>query len=180
MWEPQPLTPLWAFTACYRDSFTFYFSLVKYIALTVLRLFLWDSGYGYMGVNVEMCAHNLNISSPWSTYWNVRYELQSICTTDVSAFHQNTGHDYEANLSSLSCCCLNVGLLLRIFTSWYCAFSTRITAFGSRFGMTSHLDIFHNSLSSWYYDNLLCFHQLCILPHTIRNTSIFPAGMHYN
>jgi hypothetical protein len=22
MWEPQPLTPLWAFTACYRDSFT--------------------------------------------------------------------------------------------------------------------------------------------------------------
>jgi hypothetical protein len=24
MWEPQPLTPLWAFTACYRDSFTFY------------------------------------------------------------------------------------------------------------------------------------------------------------
>jgi hypothetical protein len=23
MWEPRPLTPLWAFTACYRDSFTF-------------------------------------------------------------------------------------------------------------------------------------------------------------
>jgi hypothetical protein len=22
MWEPRPLTPLWAFTACYRDSFT--------------------------------------------------------------------------------------------------------------------------------------------------------------
>jgi hypothetical protein len=21
MWEPQPLTPLWAFAACYRDSF---------------------------------------------------------------------------------------------------------------------------------------------------------------
>jgi hypothetical protein len=25
MWEPRPLTPLWAFTACYRDSFTFFF-----------------------------------------------------------------------------------------------------------------------------------------------------------
>jgi hypothetical protein len=24
MWEPRPLTPLWAFTARYRDSFTFY------------------------------------------------------------------------------------------------------------------------------------------------------------
>jgi hypothetical protein len=22
MWEPQPLTTLWAFIACYRDSFT--------------------------------------------------------------------------------------------------------------------------------------------------------------
>jgi hypothetical protein len=29
MWEPRPLIPLWAFTACYRDSFTllFYFLL---------------------------------------------------------------------------------------------------------------------------------------------------------
>jgi hypothetical protein len=24
MWEPLPLTPLWAFTACYRDRFTFF------------------------------------------------------------------------------------------------------------------------------------------------------------
>jgi hypothetical protein len=23
MWDPRPLTTLWAFTACYRDSFTF-------------------------------------------------------------------------------------------------------------------------------------------------------------
>jgi hypothetical protein len=25
MWDPQRLTTLWAFTACYRDSFTFFF-----------------------------------------------------------------------------------------------------------------------------------------------------------
>jgi hypothetical protein len=24
MWDPQRLTTLWAFTACYRDSFSFY------------------------------------------------------------------------------------------------------------------------------------------------------------
>jgi hypothetical protein len=24
IWEPRPLTPVWAFRACYRDSFTFY------------------------------------------------------------------------------------------------------------------------------------------------------------
>jgi hypothetical protein len=30
MWGPQRLTTLWAFTACYRDSFTFtYFTLTK-------------------------------------------------------------------------------------------------------------------------------------------------------
>jgi hypothetical protein len=28
MWEPQPLTTLWAFTACYRDSFTFFLPYV--------------------------------------------------------------------------------------------------------------------------------------------------------
>jgi hypothetical protein len=25
LWEPRPLTPLWAFTACYRDSFTYFY-----------------------------------------------------------------------------------------------------------------------------------------------------------
>jgi hypothetical protein len=25
MWEPRPLTTLWAVTACYRDSFTFFY-----------------------------------------------------------------------------------------------------------------------------------------------------------
>jgi hypothetical protein len=29
MWEPRPLTPLWAFTACYRDSFTLLFTLLN-------------------------------------------------------------------------------------------------------------------------------------------------------
>jgi hypothetical protein len=27
MWEPRPLTTLWAFTACYRDSFALLFIL---------------------------------------------------------------------------------------------------------------------------------------------------------
>jgi hypothetical protein len=28
MWEPRRLTTLWAFTACYRDSFTFLYSFL--------------------------------------------------------------------------------------------------------------------------------------------------------
>jgi hypothetical protein len=29
MWEPRRLTTLWPFTACYRDSFTFFYLLLK-------------------------------------------------------------------------------------------------------------------------------------------------------
>jgi hypothetical protein len=29
MWEPRPLTPLWAFMACYRDSFTFFLTFTR-------------------------------------------------------------------------------------------------------------------------------------------------------
>jgi hypothetical protein len=28
MWDPQRLTTLWASTACYKDSFTFYFTIL--------------------------------------------------------------------------------------------------------------------------------------------------------
>jgi hypothetical protein len=31
MWEPQPLITLWAFTACYWDSFTFYLTVNYYV-----------------------------------------------------------------------------------------------------------------------------------------------------
>jgi hypothetical protein len=30
MWEPQPLTTLWAFTACYRDNFIFTFYILHF------------------------------------------------------------------------------------------------------------------------------------------------------
>jgi hypothetical protein len=31
MWEPRPLTPLWAFKACYRESFTFTLSNTPFL-----------------------------------------------------------------------------------------------------------------------------------------------------
>jgi hypothetical protein len=37
MWEPRRLTTLWAFTACYRDSFAFCFYLNK-VNITVKRV----------------------------------------------------------------------------------------------------------------------------------------------
>jgi hypothetical protein len=47
MWEPRPLTPLWAFTACYRDSFTFGSNNKSSELLLLLLLFKsWDSAVG--------------------------------------------------------------------------------------------------------------------------------------
>jgi hypothetical protein len=41
MWEPRPLTPLWAFTACYRDSFTFYLRLVLPSSFILCTFYSW-------------------------------------------------------------------------------------------------------------------------------------------
>jgi hypothetical protein len=42
MWQPQRLTTLWAFTACYRDSFTFFYCVYEislfYSVTTIGRL----------------------------------------------------------------------------------------------------------------------------------------------
>jgi hypothetical protein len=40
MWEPRRLTTLWAFTACYMDSFTFFFLLVLKSAVFFLKVVL--------------------------------------------------------------------------------------------------------------------------------------------
>jgi hypothetical protein len=37
MWEPRRLTTLWTSTACYRDSFTFFFSLTAFHSSIVIR-----------------------------------------------------------------------------------------------------------------------------------------------
>jgi hypothetical protein len=40
MWEPRRLTTLWAFTACYRDSFTFSLHKLLYMFRLVLAFYL--------------------------------------------------------------------------------------------------------------------------------------------
>jgi hypothetical protein len=60
MWEPRPLTPLWAFTACYRDSFTFFFylylislfSLVDCAKTAVLKNTFYMVGQGALGISL--------------------------------------------------------------------------------------------------------------------------------
>jgi hypothetical protein len=51
MWEPRPLTTLWATLACYRNSFTF---LPRHVRVSKWGL-LFDEG----GVGLSMCALRL-------------------------------------------------------------------------------------------------------------------------
>jgi hypothetical protein len=45
MWEPRRVTTLWAFTACYRDSFTFLlFTLILICTRNILGIFLGVKG----------------------------------------------------------------------------------------------------------------------------------------
>jgi hypothetical protein len=45
MWEPQPLTTLWAFTACYRDNATFFITVII-IIIFITRI------YEYVCMNI--------------------------------------------------------------------------------------------------------------------------------
>jgi hypothetical protein len=53
MWEPQCLTTLWAFTACYRDSFT-----VLLMISTCVQSCMWD--YHWAGLQTFTCT------GPWA------------------------------------------------------------------------------------------------------------------
>jgi hypothetical protein len=41
MWDPRPVTTLWAFTACYRDSFTFTFIHLSVNDIVCLIFFIY-------------------------------------------------------------------------------------------------------------------------------------------
>jgi hypothetical protein len=48
MWEPQPLTPLWAFTACYRDSFA-----LPHLTQLTVKSYKWDASHRLRNICLE-------------------------------------------------------------------------------------------------------------------------------
>jgi hypothetical protein len=50
MWDPQRLTTLWAFTACYRDSFTFIFT---YVLIITGAIFIGFSLQGKLNAAID-------------------------------------------------------------------------------------------------------------------------------
>jgi hypothetical protein len=68
MWEPRRLTTLWPFTACYRDSFTFYIFILKgkysKTALTVKNYFtsLYKMNAQWRGHVYDYCLESTRYS----------------------------------------------------------------------------------------------------------------------
>jgi hypothetical protein len=77
MWDPQHLTPLWAFTACYRDSFTFY------------HLFYNVGGYRVLIINHTAAVIQWNVALPEAlvdsqTFYNFYKNLLFIALFRIS------------------------------------------------------------------------------------------------
>jgi hypothetical protein len=85
MWEPRLLTTLWAFTACYRDSFIFYL-----ILLSGSRLCIYDRMVNECGALVDAKQMQIFNCSNLSTdrysdkaYAEVRKRKQLLCCNIV-------------------------------------------------------------------------------------------------
>jgi hypothetical protein len=70
MWEPRRLTPLWAFTACYRDSFTF--TSECNLVITYWRLQTQRSGY-ILGYTWQIQLRR-NVQRKENIHWSLNFK----------------------------------------------------------------------------------------------------------
>jgi hypothetical protein len=80
MWEPRRLTTLWAFTACYKDNFTFFLITLDYLFL------------GCDAVYILVWVTFLLSRCPDYTVVLRRYALMSSRKRRVIRVHYNMGH----------------------------------------------------------------------------------------
>jgi hypothetical protein len=66
MWEPRRLTTLWAFTACYRDSFTVFNRLSRYIWNTRLERY---SLANLLGPRLQYCDFPISFTRMSKVNW---------------------------------------------------------------------------------------------------------------
>jgi hypothetical protein len=103
MWEPRPLTPLWAFTACYRDSFT----LVS-IVMANIKFFFVGS---HLKLNAKIASV---VRGCVSLLYNTRAHYQWCKNSDpmilygsfehIYHYHANTAVQGQRNLPGLCWC----------------------------------------------------------------------------
>jgi hypothetical protein len=70
MWDPQRLTTLWAFTACYRDSFTFFTFIVKVLLKTNLRACVLEGQFSSIRMSLLYFKDLGHLTRLRNTSWN--------------------------------------------------------------------------------------------------------------
>jgi hypothetical protein len=64
MWEPRRLTSLWAFTACYKDSFIF-----SPLPLSSLSICISDQTWGFLNTITQAERVSTNMNPRYNIHW---------------------------------------------------------------------------------------------------------------
>jgi hypothetical protein len=62
MWEPRRLTALWASTACYRYSFTFYLKLINVNLLFNAVHIMLGSFFNLLQIDTHLQSHSFQLT----------------------------------------------------------------------------------------------------------------------
>jgi hypothetical protein len=90
MWEPRFLTPLWAFTPCYRDSFTFTFIDLASLQLRTMVL-------SVIIRELSECCRMFVVSVNWNTGETVTF-------FPVAVFFRLAASLWRDSVSVVQCC----------------------------------------------------------------------------
>jgi hypothetical protein len=87
MWEPRRLTTLWAFTACYRDSFTFTLPLLLKIHYQFLTFYLGRGSPRLQGFGAAVPLFDFvfihRLYNRYDRKWDVGLGVRGFLTNDL-------------------------------------------------------------------------------------------------
>jgi hypothetical protein len=111
MWEPRRLPTLWAFTACYRDSFTFLFlPTLGSLLVVLIKIQLFLRLINFLPTNFHVYVHSSGIPG--------RISIQPILLLQCN-YPQNC-YSVKAFKADMYCHIYSLGLLANSKGSNYC------------------------------------------------------------
>jgi hypothetical protein len=105
MWQPRCLTTLWAFTACYRDSFTFF--------ATYYRRIFWHFGWliiRNLGPRIHIVVNSLEIEVFGNWLGLFLLKKSEVVSKQFSILHMEAVHHYPGELILLRSWCIGLSL----------------------------------------------------------------------
>jgi hypothetical protein len=95
MWEPRRLTTLWASTACYRDSFPFYFFAVVSVERSFISELQLENGlFSHLTISLGMGAGRIEGASQATAH-----SLDFLDKSKSEERQKYTKYEYNKNYS---------------------------------------------------------------------------------